>query len=67
MARQVIELRFKVGERIVTVRATDATCVEDIYENQMNAVLHRYVTGEDVVPAAGRDVKDFLLKQNLVI
>jgi hypothetical protein len=67
MARQEIELKFKVGERIVTVKAMDSVGPEDLYEVQFRAVLHRYATGEDVIAPAGRDAKDWIVKNNLVI
>lgn len=67
MPRQEVELKFKVGERLVTVKAMDSVGPEDLYEVQFRAVLHRYATGEDVTPPAGRDAKDWILKGNLVI
>lgn len=67
MAREVVELKYQVGDRIVTVRATDTVGPEDAYEVIMRGVLHRYVTGEDVVPTIPRDVKDAIIKANLFI
>lgn len=67
MAREFIELKFKVKDRIVTVRAMDAVGPEDAYEVQFHAVLHRYVTGEDVVAPTPREIKDWIIKTNLVI
>lgn len=65
--RQQVEFKFRVKDRIITVRATDSVGPEDVYETQFNAVLHRYVTNEDVVQPAGRDVKDWIIRGNLVI
>lgn len=69
--RTEIEKVFKVidrgEERIITIRATDQVCVEDCYSMLVKSVLHRYKTGEDVVPTISRDVKDALLRVNLVI
>lgn len=65
--RDELELKFGIGDRTVTVRATSSICAEDCYETLLLAVLHRHVTGEDVVPTIPRDVKDFLIKQNLSI
>lgn len=67
MPRQEVELKFKVGERLITVKAMDSVGPEDLYEVQFRSVLHRYVTGEDVTAPAGRDSKDWILKGNLVI
>jgi hypothetical protein len=67
MSRQVVELKYKVGARTVTVKAMDQVGPEDAYEVIMTGVLHRYVTGEDVVPTVTRDVKDSMLKLNLFI
>lgn len=65
--RQEIELKFKVGERVITVRAMDAVGPEDAQDIQIRSVLHRYVTGEDVTAPAPREIKDFIIKSNLVI
>ena len=65
--REEVELKYAIGERIVTVKALDVVGAEDCYETLFRAVLHRYATGEDVVPTIPRDVKDFLIKQNLSI
>ncbi len=67
MSRTVAQLRFKVGQRIVTVKAVDAVGTEDCIENAIAGVLHRFATGEDVVMPVSRDVKDFFIKTNLTI
>lgn len=67
MARQEETLKYRVGSRIVTVKAFDTVGPEDAYDVLFRGVLHRYVTGEDVVPSIGRDIKDALIKTNLVI
>lgn len=67
MAREVVELKYQVGDRTVTVRAMDTVGPEDAYEVILHGVLHRYVTGEDVVPTIPRDVKDAMLKANLFV
>jgi hypothetical protein len=67
MDRQEVTLTYLVGDRTVTVKAMDVVAVEDCYEMQMKAVLHRYVTGEDVTPPISREVKDALIKQSLTI
>ncbi len=53
--------------RKVTYRALDRIAVEDCTTMLLAAVLHRYATGEDVVPPISREIKDALIKQNLVI
>lgn len=67
MDRQEVKLVYRVGERIITVTAIDVVAPEDCYDMLMKAVLHRYVTGEDVTPPISREVKDALIKQNLTI
>jgi len=65
--RTEAEIVYSVGDRTVTVRAYDAVGPEDVYENAMLAVLHRFKTGEDALRPAPREVKDFVIKQGLFI
>lgn len=69
--RNETEKVFKVldrgQERLITITATDTISVEDCYGMLVKAVLHRYKTGEDVVPTISRDIKDALLRVNLVV
>lgn len=58
---------YKVGERTVTIRATEQIGPEDCYSMLLRAVLHRYVTAEDVVPPISREIKDAIIRQSLVI
>ncbi len=58
---------FQVGERRITVTATEQIGPEDCFTMLLKAVLHPYATGEDVVPTISRDIKDAMLRQNLVI
>lgn len=67
MSRNAVDLDFNVGGRQVRVRAMDAVGPEDVFENAMLAVLHKYKTGEDLLTPAPREIKDFILKQNLSI
>lgn len=67
MERIQVKRTFQVGERMVTIHAVEQIGVEDCYTMLMKAVMHRYVTAEDVVPAISREVKDSILKQSLVI
>jgi len=67
MPRTEIEISYGVGDRTVTVKAMDSVGPEDVYENAMLAVLHRFKTGEDALKPARREVKDFIIKQGLFI
>lgn len=60
-------LDFYVGERRVTIKAMDAVGPEDVYENMMKAVMHRYITGEEALTHAPREVKDFIIRTNLSV
>lgn len=65
--RTQVDLAYNVNGRRVTVRAMDAVGPEDVYENMMKAVMARYVTKEDRLAHAGRDVKDFIIRSNLSV
>jgi hypothetical protein len=65
--RNTLTLNFKVGSRVVTVRAMDSVGPEDCYDNALRSVLHRYVTSEDLTMPVPREVKDFMIKTNLFI
>lgn len=68
MERVKVERVFEMADgRRVTVTAYEQIGVEDCMTTLIKAVLHRHLTGEDVVPAIARDVKDALIKQNLVV
>lgn len=67
MDRQEVTLVYKVGDRLITVKAMDVVAPEDCFDMLMRAVLHRYVTGENFCPPISREVKDALIKQNLTI
>ena len=68
MTRDKIERVFEMADgRRVTIVAYDQIGAEDCLTMLMKAVLHRHATGEDVVPPIAREVKDALIKQNLVI
>ncbi len=65
--RREIALTLKAGGRSVRIKAMDAVGPEDCFEMQMNAVLHRFATGEDLTPTIPREVKDFMIKTNLSV
>jgi hypothetical protein len=58
---------YRVGKRTVTIRATEQVGAEDCFSMLLSAVVHRYVTAEDVVPPISREIKDAMIKQSLVI
>lgn len=58
---------YYLGRRRVTIKAMDAVGVEDCVENQIQSIIHRYLTGEDLTTPIPRDVKDFILRTNLFV
>ena len=68
MDRAQVQRIFEMqGGRRVTITAYEQIGPEDCYSMLMKAVLHRYVTGEAVVPAISREIKDAMIKQSLVV
>lgn len=67
MARSEITLTFKVGKRRVEVTAYDSVGVEDAYSMLIKGVIHRFAVGEDLIQPVPREVKDWIIKQNLTI
>jgi hypothetical protein len=67
MDRIQVKRTYKVGNRMVTITATEQVGVEDCYNMLLRAVLHRYVTAEDVVPPISREIKDAIIRQNQTI
>ncbi len=67
MARQKAVLTYLVGDRKVTVTALDSVGVEDCYDVLMKASLHRIATGENLAEPVPREVKDWIVKQNLFV
>jgi len=65
--RTEIKLKYRVGGRVVEIRAFDSVGVEDAYENQIKGVLHRYATGEDWIQPVPREVKDFIIRTSLFV
>lgn len=62
----IVRLRTTDG-RVVTAHAMEQVGPEDCYNMLMRAVMHRYLTSEDVVPSIPRDVKDAMIRQSLYI
>jgi hypothetical protein len=65
--RNQATINIQVGNRVVTVKATDSIGPEDCYENAIKAVLHRYITGEDLLMPTPREVKDWIIRTNLFV
>lgn len=65
--RTEVTLRFRVQQRMVEVKAYDSVGVEDAYTVAMKAVMHRYVTGEELVAPTPREIKDWVIRTNLFV
>lgn len=67
--RTLVQLKFVVGKRTVTVRAMDQIGPEDCFDVLMRATIHRFATlgKEDMMTPIPREVKDFLIKTNLFV
>jgi hypothetical protein len=65
--RAQVKRVFAVGLRTVTITAYEQVGPEDCMSMLIRGVLHKYVTGEDVVPAIGRDVKDALIRGHRLV
>lgn len=62
--RTLTESRYLVRNRTATVRFTDRIGVDDCYEVQCRAVMHRIIRDEEAFPVVPRDVKDWMLRSN---
>lgn len=67
MARQELNLRFRMNGRVAEVNAYDTVGVEDAFTILAKAALHRVITREDWLEPTSRDVKDWIIKTNLTI
>jgi hypothetical protein len=68
MSRAEVRRVFEMADgRRVTIIAYEQIGPEDCMSMLVRAVLHRYLTGEDAVPTISREVKDGMIKQNLVV
>ncbi len=65
--RQDVTLRFRLDQRIAEVKAYDSVGVEDALNVQMRAAFHRIMTREDWTEPTPREIKDWIIKTNLVI
>lgn len=62
--RTIAESTYLVGQRQAKVKYMDRIGVDDIYEVQVRAVLHRHAVNEDVFPITPRDVKDWMIRRS---
>lgn len=67
MARDQVQRTFYVGERRITITAVEQVGPEDCFTVLLGAVMHRYVTAEDVCPPVSREIKDAMIKQSLFV
>lgn len=65
--RKELELNYTIHGRSVQVRAMDTVGPDDCFVVLWKATLHRYVTGEDLMPTIPRDVKDWMIKTGRTI
>lgn len=65
--RNVVTLRYQIGERIAEFKAYDTVGVEDSYDVLLQAAMHRIATGENLAEPIPREVKDWILKLNLFV
>ena len=68
MARKEKSIRIllKSGEA-VTATVSDGLVIDDLVVQGMKAEAYRVVTGKDVFPAIGRDLKDYLIKTGVLL
>lgn len=50
----------------VTVTVSDGILIDDILIGGMKAEGYRVITGRDIFPVVGRDIKDYLIKEGLI-
>jgi hypothetical protein len=62
--RLIATSKYAVGTRTALVTYTDRIGVDDCFEVQCRAVMHRYITEEDAFPVVPRDVKAWMLRRN---
>lgn len=65
-SRTKVSKRFKVGGRVVTVSAYDSVGPEDCMSVLLRGTLHQKVTGEQIVEPIPRNVKDWIIRTNLL-
>jgi len=68
MSRKEKSIRILLNSG-VAVKATvlDGLVIDDIVTQGMRAEGYRVLTGRDVFPAVGRDIKDYLIKTGIIL
>ena len=56
----------KSGDAI-TVRVLDGIIIDDLVVQGVKAEAYRVITGKDVFPDPGRDIKDYLIKTGRIV
>ena len=51
----------------VTIRVLDGLIVDDLVIQGMKAEGYRVMTGRDVFPEVGRDIKDYLIQTGVIL
>ncbi len=51
----------------VTVTIRDGMIIDDIIVQGIKAEAYRIMTGQDVYPEVGRDLKDYLIKTGVIL
>lgn len=51
----------------VTVTVRDGLIIDDLVVQGIKAEAYRVMTGRDVYPAVGRDLKDYLIKTGVIL
>lgn len=65
--RNAVQIKITVGRRTVTVKAMDAIGPEDTFDVAFRATLHRFATKQDLWTPVAREIKDWMIKNNLTI
>ena len=68
MARKVTSSRIILEDgRAVTVKVMDGFTIDDLVIQGMKAEGYRVMTGKDVFPMIGRDIRDYLIKTGIIL
>jgi hypothetical protein len=61
-----VRILLSSGEA-VTATVSDGLVIDDIMVQGMKAEAYRVVTGKDVFPDIGRDLKDYLIRTGVIL
>ena len=68
MARKTKSIRMVLSSgEAVTATVTDGFVIDDLVVQGMKAEGYRVITGRDVFPEPGRDLKDYLIKTGVLL